>query len=368
MLMLAFASSGILISILVYKQVVPVKEFSFLNDPRNSFFAILSLMVFMIATLSVTYLYVEKFTSVIYFSKGLKTNNTMESLVNSEKMLNNAISLDQNDVYYRTLSQVYIAEIGVLVNDKNATGDSLKANLQQLITLAQNSGTQAVAQNPKQYLNYVNLGNVYASLVPLSVENSYDSAIASYSKAQELSPNNPSIILAKAQLEVVKKNNEEARKLIEQALQLKSNYTDALFLLAQIETNEGNKTEAIKHVERAATLNPNDATIFFRLGLLRYDSSLYTDSVGAFEQAVMIDNTYWNARYFLGLAYQKVGRSSDALIQFNILKQVMPENQDVKNAITSVNNGTSADISSDVTLPETDTTEDKADNKLPAKQ
>lgn len=335
MLMLAFASSGILIGILAYREVVENKHLSFLNDPRNSFFAILALMVFMIATLSVTYLYVEKFTSVIYFSKGLKTDNTMESLARSEKMITNAISLDKNDVYYRTLSQVYIAEIGTLISDKNVSQDTLKSSLQQLINFAQNSATLAVSQNPKQYLNYVNLGNIYASLVPLSVEGSYESANNSYSKAMELSPNNPSIILAKAQLEVVKKNNEEARKLIQQALDLKLNYTDALFLLAQIETDEGNIPGAIKQAERAAELSPNDSTIFFRLGLLRYNNSDYKNAISAFERAVIIDNAYLNARYFLGLSYQKDGRNADALVQFQILSKVLPDNQDVKKALNS---------------------------------
>ena len=260
MLMLAFSSSGILIGILVYKDVVKVKEYSFLDDPRNSFFAILSLMVLMIATLSVTYLYVEKFTSVIYFSKGLNASNTIESLAASEKMLVNAISLDKNDVYYRTLSQVYIAEIGVLVNDDKISKDVLKTNLQQLINYAQNAATLAVSQNPKQYLNYVNLANVYASLVPLGVENSFESAMSSYAKAQELAPNNPSIILAKAQLEIINKNNDEARKLISQALELKLNYSDATILLAQIESNEGNIPAAIKQLERSVQLNPNDRT------------------------------------------------------------------------------------------------------------
>ncbi|MFA6392873.1 MAG: tetratricopeptide repeat protein [Candidatus Paceibacterota bacterium] len=338
MLMLAFSSSGILIGILVYRQVIEVKHFSFLNDPRNSFFAILSLMVLMIATLFVSYLYVEKFTSVIYFSKSLNADNTMESLVHSEKMLVNAISLDKNDIYYRTLSQVYVAEIGALVNDKNVSQDTLKSNLQQLINFAQNSASMAVSQNPKQYLNYVNLGNVYASLVTLSVDGSYESAVSSYAKAQALAPNNPSILLAKAQLEFAKKNNDEARKLISQALDLKLNYTDALFLLAQIETSEGNTAGAIKQVERAAQLNPSDSTIFFRLGLLRYNNSDYTGAVSAFEQAVLLDNGYLNARYFLGLSYQKVGRNGDALIQFKILDKVLPNNQDVKKAIDSLSN------------------------------
>lgn len=367
MLMLAFASSGILIGILVYREVIEVKHLSFLNDPRNSFFAILSLMVLMLVTLSVTYLYVEKFTSVIYFSNSLNANNTMESLSHSEKMLTNAISLDKNDLYYRTLSQVYIAEIGVLVNDKNVSEDVIKSSLQQLINFAQNSATLAVSQNPKQYLNYVNLGNIYASLVPLSVENSYDSAMNSYKKAESLSPNNPSIILREAELEVTNKNNDQARKLIQQALDLKLNYTDALFLLAQIETNEGNSSAAIKQVEKAASLAPNDSTIFFRLGLLRYNSSDYSNAVSAFERAVILDNNYLNARYFLGLAYQKVARNSDALIQFKILEKVLPDNQDVKNAINSLSavSAPTATSSTDTTNTDGKTPKAKNTTKLP---
>ncbi len=371
MLMLAFSSSGILIGILVYKDVVKVKEYSFLDDPRNSFFAILSLMVLMIATLSVTYLYVEKFTSVIYFSKGLNASNTIESLAASEKMLVNAISLDKNDVYYRTLSQVYIAEIGVLVNDEKISKDVLKTNLQQLINYAQNAATLAVSQNPKQYLNYVNLANVYASLVPLGVENSFESAMSSYAKAQELAPNNPSIILAKAQLEIINKNNDEARKLISQALELKLNYSDATILLAQIESNEGNIPAAIKQLERSVQLNPNDSTIYFRLGLLRYNNSSYAEAVGAFEQAVIIDTNYLNARYYLGLSYQKVGRTGEALIQYKILSKILPDNEDVKNAIESLSNFPESAIPAVDTTPTAPT---KAvivpatkDTKLPAK-
>lgn len=335
MLMLAFSSSGILIGILVYKEVIEVKHFSFLNDPRNSFFAILSLMVLIIGTLSVTYLYIEKFASVIYFSKALKAENNIESLQKSERMLSNAISLDKNDVYYRTLSQVYINQMGLLLNDKNISEDILKSDLQQLINLSQNSAIMAVNQNPKQYLNYMNLGNVYSSLVPISVENSYESAMDAYSKAERLSPNNPAIVLAGAEVEFVKKNYDKARKLIDQALSLKLNYSEALLLLSQIENNQGNVSAAIKQIEKAASLNPNDYNVFFRLGLLKYNNSDYQGAVNAFERTVYINPNHLNARYFLGLSYQKVGRSSDALIQFNILNKVLPDNKDVKDALNS---------------------------------
>jgi len=357
MLMLAFCSSGMLIGILVYKQAIPVKDFSFLSDPRNSFFSILGLVVLMVATASLTYVYIEKFTSIIYFSKGLTSTGTMESLSNSEGMFLKAISLNKNDVYYRGLSQVYLNQIGVLVNDKTISPDILKSSLQQLVNNAQQSASLAVSQNPKQYLNYVNLGDIYSALVPLSVTNSYESAIAAYNKAITMAPNNPSISLAKASLEFVNKNNSEARKYIKQALDLKVNYIDAIFLLVQIETNEGNLAEAIKQAEYAGEMAPNDPTVFFRLGLLRYNDDDYKGAVSAFEKAVILDNSYLNARYFLGQSYKKVGRTSDALIQFNILNKVSPDNQEIKDAISSI----------DSPVSETDKTETSS-TKPPLKE
>lgn len=341
MLMLAFCSSGMLIGILVYKKAIPVKDFFISSNPRNSFFSILGLVILMVAAASLTYIYVEKFTSIIYFSNGLISDNTMEKLSNSEGMFLKAISLNKNDVYYRSLSQVYLNQIGVLVNDKTISSDILKSNLQQLINNAQQSANLAVNQNPKQYLNYMNLGDIYSTLVPLAVTNSYESALAAYNKAITLAPNNPSIPLAKASLEFINKNNSESRKLIKQALDLKVNYIDAIFLLVQIETNEGNLSEAIKQAEYAGEMAPNDPTVFFRLGLLRYNNNDYKGAVSSFEKAVILDNSYLNARYFLGQSYKKVGRTSDALIQFNILNKIVPDNQEIKDAINSINSSTS---------------------------
>lgn len=367
LLTLAFASSGILIGILVSRQTIPMKNFSFLHDPRNSFFSILGLMVLMIVTLSTTYVYAEKFASIIYFSKGSVSTGTLESLSKSEKMLSNAIVLDKNDIYYRTLSQIHIAEIQALLNDKTVSQDVLKSNLQQLVNAAEGAASAAINQNPKQYLNYVNLGNIYSSLVPLGVEKSYESSASAYDKAQVLAPNNPSIKLARASLEFANKNNDQAKKYIQQALDLKENYTDAIFLLAQIETSEGNLGDAIKQAEHAGALTPNDPTVFFRLGLLRYNNSDYTGAVSAFEQAVILDTNYLNARYFLGQAYQKVGRTSDALIQYKILGKVLPDNKDVKDAINAISNPPQA---APTTTPTPSNTKTKATIKppLPEKQ
>lgn len=344
MYVFAFISSGIMIGVLVSNNAIKVRTVSFLHDPRNSFFAILGLMVFMIATLSTTYIYAEKFASILYFSKGQTVTNSLDSLTKAERMMNNALLLDKNDIYYRTLSQIYISEINVLLNDKTISQDVLKSNIQQLVNSAEQSASSAVLQNPKQYINYVNLANIYSSFVPLAVTNSYESASSAYVKARALAPSNPSVILGQASLEVINKNTEQARKYIDEALALKPDYTDAIFLLAQIEANSGNLQGAIKQAEKAASLNPRDTTIFFRLGLLRYNNNDFSGAVSAFEQSVILDPNYLNARYLLGESYKKVGRKDDAKKQFEIIQTALPDNEDVKNAIDSLTSNTQAPV------------------------
>ena len=69
----------------------------------------------------------------------------------------------------------------------------------------------------------------------------------------------------------------------------------------------------------------------------------------------MQNSSYLNAHYYLGLSYQKMGKKDDALIQFNLLKEVAPDNQDVKNAIKSLGVKTNE--------PEEETEEDRSEEE-----
>lgn len=336
-LMLAFCSSGILVGILAYKQTIHMKVFSFLTNTRYYVFYTAGVVLLMVSLIFLVYVYVQKFTSIVYFYKSLNNENRMESLLESERLILKAISIEDNDTYYRLLSDIYLNQIIFISNNKKTSPDILKSDIQQLITNSENAAKSAIAKNPKYYLNYMNLGNLYKTLAPLSIDGSRDNAIVAYDKAYLLAPHNPSILLAKASLEFTHKNNIEARKFINQALDLKSNYVDAIFLLAQIETNEGNFTEAIKQAERGGEVAPNDPTVFFRIGLLHYDLSNFTSAIYALEKAVMLNDRYWDARFLLGQAYKNSGRISDALVQFNVLNKALPDNQDVKNAINLIN-------------------------------
>lgn len=341
---ITFMASGVFIGSLVHQKHISVYNLSFLNDPRNSFFSILSIVVLMIVSISGVYMYTQKFISVVYFSKGVSANDSsLASLVKSEGMMLNAVALDKNDLYYRSLSQLYVAELNNVLSDKNLSEDVIKSRAQNVISNIQQSAGMAVSVSPKNYQNWVNLGNVYSSLVTMGVDKAYENAVDAYNKALTFAPSNPSIILARAQLEFLKKDNESAKKYIEEALKMKKDYLDAIFTMAQIQTSEGNLPGAIKQAEYASTLYPNDPSVFFQLGVLRYNNNEFSGAVSAFETAVILNPSYFNARYFLGMSYAKIGKTADAKIQFDILNKYLPGNTEVKKELDKLNNPTSTD-------------------------
>lgn len=338
-IMFAFSFTGVFLGSLVHRKVLPIYEGSFLKDPRTSFFSILGLVVFLIISTIFTYIYISKFIGTIYVSKVQNTNIDDNFLNNSEKNLLRAINMNNQDDYYRVLSQLYLNKLNSINTNDSISEDTAKLVFQNTITQAENSALNATKLNPKYYINWTNLGDVYTAFASIGINNAYDNAINSYKKARNISLNNPSILLSMAQLEVYNKNNSEARNLINQALQIKPNYVDAMFAMSRLDANEGNLENAIKQAERAISIEPNNASVFFNLGILRYNNKDYLGSASAFDTALRLYPNYTNARYFLGLSYQKIGRIQDARDQFELLNKLFPENEDIKQALVSLNNG-----------------------------
>ena len=131
-------------------------------------------------------------------------------------------------------------------------------------------------------------------------------------------------------LQTITADNAKAKDYIGQALRQKNNYTDAIFLLAQIQVQEGNIKDAINSVAAASYLAPNDSGIFFQLGLLRYNDKNYAGAVDAFKKATDLNPAYANAKYFLGISYQKTNRLKEAIKEFSDLKASNPDNKEVE--------------------------------------
>jgi tetratricopeptide (TPR) repeat protein len=178
-------------------------------------------------------------------------------------------------------------------------------------------------------------------VVPLKIEGAYEAAMTNYEKAEKYAPQNPSLELLQARLDLAAGNVDKARQHIAQALKLKENYTEAVFLLSQIEASQGNLAEAIKQAQSAAVLAPNDPVVYFQLGLLEYNDNKFSDAAKALERSVILADDYANARYFLGLSYYELGDKDRAIEQFKKLSELDPESSEVKMILSNLNAGLS---------------------------
>ena len=257
LLLLAFAFTGMFIGISSSQKEKGEMEFSFLDDPRKSFFSILFLIILMMVSAAVSFKYIQRFVSVSYFSQAVGA----QEVAVAESAISKAILLHANDLYFRTYAQVYLAKLNVLVSKGSALSEAEKAELQSNFDQAVNGAILATQYNPTNHLNFQMLGSVYRNVATLGLEDAYTKAIEAYTKASELNPLNPGFKLAIASTYYANKNIKEARSIALEALALKPDYIDALITLSQIEKNDGNTALAISYAEKALAVDPSSKEI-----------------------------------------------------------------------------------------------------------
>lgn len=260
---LAFIFIGISIGMISNKLDKKI-TINFLQDPRKVFFVILTLVVILLSTLGLAFKYFEKFASVFYFSKTL---NATEVPV-AENNIARAIVLNENDLYYRIGSQIYLSKINILISEENVS-DENKAVIQDSINQSILLAGEAVRLNPNNYLNHEFLGFAYKNALLLGIEDAYEKALESYQKASSLNPKNPLLKLEIARLFFSKQNINEARANATASLELKSDFVQALFFLAQLEESLGKNREALSYAENALTFLPNDQELADYVNSLR---------------------------------------------------------------------------------------------------
>lgn len=328
---LAFIFTGFFLAALVAEGTVPVKTVSFIDDPRAGFVSVLVLILLLVGSVTLGYAVVQRYVASVYFQKGVLAANKEGAVDRAEGLIAKAAALAPTDLYYRFLTEITLARMNTLLSQSPgaASAESVRSGFQALLGAALGNARQAVALNSENYENLMELGRVYEAVVPLRIEGAYESAKATYEQALSLNPKSPAILLTLARLEITKGDNAKAREGIARALAEKGNYTEAIFLLSQLEAREGNIKAAIQSAEAASVIAPTDATVFFQLGLLRFNDRDFRGAVGALERSVALNPAYANAKYFLGLSYDKLGRGADAVRQFSDLKTTNPGNKEI---------------------------------------
>lgn len=327
---LAFIFSGLTVAAVAGEANGRVKEVSvnFLRDPKVGFMSILGLVVLLMATVVLGYMSVEKYIANIFFQKSMAAANA-NNLDLAESNIVKAASISLSDYQLRALAELGIARMSALLNRRDIGEEALRTQFRELVANAAKNAKDATSYDPTNYQNWLSLGRVYEAVLPLGIAGAYENARVAYDEALRLNPRSPAVYLTLARLEMVNKKYKEAKQFIASALQQKNDYTEAIFLLSQIEVEEGNIKAAIGSVEAAAFISPNDQGIQFQLGLLRYADKNWKGAAEAFGRAVALNNSYANARYFLGLSLVQLGQNKEAIEQFEVVQTLNPDNQEI---------------------------------------
>ena len=92
-------------------------------------------------------------------------------------------------------------------------------------------------------------------------------------------------------------------------------------------------------MEQARQAAPLDIGIAFQLGLLYYQTNDLANAQGEFLRAVSINENYSNARYFLGLIYDRRGEREKAIQEFERIQVFNPDNEEVKKILANLRAG-----------------------------
>lgn len=316
-----------------------VSDFSFDKLPEIGLVMNVVLMILAFGLSGFFYLGGRFYLAELKFNSPAMEENVL--IQNSEK----AVILNKyRSEYRRSLSQLYL--IGAW---KEARKPQNEQNLQLLETYARGAIQQArfaTLLAPNSVSSWENLAAIYRDSGGL-IGGTLPLAIDTFVKASGLEPANPLFHREICRLNLIseKPDVDKALEQCQRAVDLKPNYLDAHVQLALAYEKKGDLEAAVNKLnlaldnikgisfERGSQMAGAAAEIYFQLGRVQFNLEHYDEALKMFEQAAIVMPQHANARYALALVYQVKGRFADALVQYKIVDQLVPGNEQVQTAI-----------------------------------
>ncbi|MDB5195043.1 MAG: Tfp pilus assembly protein PilF [Parcubacteria group bacterium] len=324
-LMVGFLMLGIFVSSLRYGRERREYGVIFSRSPRIGFVIVFGLTLLLLASVVAAYVVVERYLADVAYATATVSYGTGD-LAGATTAVNRSILFAPSERAYQLAAAIGISRMRQIAADTKLTPSDAQQQFQAALTGGIQAGTTATRLWPKDYQNWVMLGNVYETVVPLNIQGSYENAKAAFVQAETLAPTNPTLPFVLAQLEIAKGNGAAAETDLAQAITLKRDYTQAIFLLSQLQAQEGKAKEALQAAEAAAYFAPNDPTVLFQVGLLRSANGNTDGAIDALSKAVQLNPQYANAHFFLGVMYAIKGQLDKALTELNTVAAFSPDN------------------------------------------
>lgn len=265
---------------------------------------------------------------------------------------------------HQNLAQVRTQKIRQIIQ-RAAAGENVQQEFQGTVAVAIQNAQQAVQLYPSEPFVWRTQGALYELLIPF-ITGSERFAFDSYRRASDLDPLNPAVwtdlgragltyadrILAvqgqanpqeRQSLEELRvKTLQDVEQALNKAVEVKADFAQAHFLLSQTAIRLGNLQSAIRSTENAKITAPFDIGVAFQLGLLYYQANDLTRAEAELLRAVSLNPNYSNARYFLGLIYDRKDDKKAAIAQFEEIQKFNPDNQEVASILENLREGRGA--------------------------
>ena len=337
LLLLAALTTGIFFAARAALFPEGMRTVALMQDQRAVFLTIAGTVLTVVLSVGTLYYMGRYYVATTLYAEGVtKVAQGDAAAINR---VVSAFDISRDDTFAR---YVALHEQGVLQGkvvtaiQSNTMTESGWEEIQQYIVNGVQSAKTATEIDSTEPENWAALGRVYATVVPLNIDQAYELAKDSLEKARALDPQNPARLVSLAELELLKRNISGSREYVMRAIGLKANYTDAMYILTQVEIADGNVEGAIESTRATTRLDPNNAVRFFQLGVLQYSAQHVADAQASFERAIALAPDYSNARYFLAFVYDAQGRKEDARTELEAVLAHNPDSVEVQQLLTNL--------------------------------
>ena len=340
-----FMALGIVVWQGVQNQPFKKVSFSFEKMPEIGLVLNVVLLILVFVLAGFFYLGGRFYLADVKFIEPVESNEELVAKLEKSVILNN-----YQESYRNALSQAYLITAWAEANKPEE-----EQNVELLQALAAGSIQQArlaTSLSPSSVTAWENLGAIYRDARGL-VGGTLPFSLEAFATATNLEPNNPFFYRERCRLNLIseEKDWDETINLCQRSVELKDNYLDAHVQLALVYEQKGDLEIALEKMEvileklrgvsfqRGSDFAGAATEIYFQTGRLYFNLERIEEAIPMFEQAVIITPQYANARYALALSYETANRIEDALIQYQILGQMMPDDENIQAKVQELSGG-----------------------------
>ncbi len=219
---------------------------------------------------------------------------------------------------------IVVGAVPVLAQEDNDAKEAYNEGLSQMqqgnLDMAETMFKGAIAKDPSYVDAYLNLGVIYFQ------NKAYDDALEQFQKVVEIDPTSVDGFANMGRVSNKLQLRAEAEAAFESALAIEPSNTAILKDLGKLRyIRLGKYADAAANLEKCHELGGGDRTTHYYLGKAYQKQDRLTDAIAAFKAALNLKTDYYGAHFALGAIYLGQEKFSKAAASFKAAMRANPK-------------------------------------------